>query len=398
MATIHKSTNGKGKASPFWYAAFNYRGPDGRLVRVKKSTGTADKREAQRLANELDRQANELSSGRLTVERMREALFDLTERITGESVADYTALAWLREWLEQKATTTKPRSFARYRTVIERFIVFLGNKAKGGLQHVRPADVRSYRQAEMDAGKAAHTCNLEVKIISMPFRKAQKLGIIRLNPAEGVDSLESDSERRSPFTLEQVRAILAHAPDAEWRGLIMLAFYTGARLGDCAAMRWGNVDVKAGVVNFTPMKTKRGKHGRQVFIPMHPSLHAFMKKMTAPKDGEAFLFPTLATMRLPGYSGLSRRFQDIMVTAGVSAPLARERGKARAGVTNKGREVRSLTFHSLRHTLTSLMHNAGVTAELRMQVTGHSTEEAHERYTHTELETLRGALASVPSL
>ncbi|MFZ4765940.1 MAG: hypothetical protein ACOYMN_13400 [Roseimicrobium sp.] len=44
------------------------------------------------------------------------------------------------------------------------------------------------------------------------------------------------------------------------------------------------------------------------------------------------------------------------------------------------------------------MRDAGVSPELRMQVTGHSTAEAHGRYTHTEIETLRGALASVPEL
>jgi integrase len=103
-------------------------------------------------------------------------------------------------------------------------------------------------------------------------------------------------------------------------------------------------------------------------------------------------------VKLSGNTGLSRRFHAIMDAAEVSAPLAREKGKAIEGVKSAGREVRSLTFHSLRHTLTSLMHNAGVSRELRMQVTGHATEEAHEIYTHTELETLRGALATVPSL
>lgn len=398
MAVVLKITNGAGRVSPFWYAAFNYRGADGRLRRVKKSTGTGDKREAQRIANELELKAHELATGRLTVERMRESLIELTELITGESVADYTAEGWLKEWLEQKGATAKPRTMDRYRHVIQSFLEFIGNKAKGGLQHVRPADVRAFRQKQMDAGKSSQSCNLEVKIVAMPFRKAQKLGLIKINPSEAVDALESDSERRQPFTLDQVRAILAHASNDEWRGLIMMGFYTGARLGDCATMRWGNVDLHKRVVAFTPAKTKRGKRGKQVFIPMHPTLHAFLMGLEAPDDGEAFLCPALAQVKLSGQTGLSRQFIGIMEAAGVTAPLARERGTAREGVKNAGREVRSLTFHSLRHTLTSMMHNAGVSPELRMQFTGHATEQSHERYTHTELETLRGALTGVPSL
>jgi integrase len=396
MATILHTTNGTGRASPYWYACFNFRTPDGRLCRMKKSTGTADKREAQRIANELELKAHELATGRLTVERMREALLELTERITGEAVADYTAEGWMREWLEQKKAVTKPGTFTRYRHVIDCFLAFIGKKAQRGLQHVRPGEVRAFREKQLNAGKASHSCNLEVKIISMPFRKAQKLGIIKLNPAEGVETLDCDSERRDPFTMDQVRAILAHAPDDEWRGLILLGLYTGARLGDCSRMRWEHVDLHAGVVRFTPAKTKRGNRGRVVAIPMHPTLHSHLMKLNAPDDGEAFLFPALGIAKLPGHSGLSRRFQAIMEKAGVSAPVARKRGTASHGEKNAGREVRSLTFHSLRHTLTSLMHNAGVSAELRMQVTGHSTEDSHARYTHTDVATLREALNSVP--
>ena len=320
MAIVLRITNGFGRASPYWYACFNFRAADGRLCRVKKSTGTRDRREGQRIANELELKAHELATGRLTVERMREALVELTERITGEAVADYTAEGWLREWLEQKKSVAKPRTVTRYKQVIDYCLAFIGKKAQRGLQHVRPADVRGYREKQLNAGKASHSCNLEVKIISMPFRKAQKLGIIKLNPAEGVESLTCDSERREPFTIEQVRAILARAPDEEWRGLILLGLYTGARLGDCARMRWENVDLHAGIVRFTPTKTQRGTRGRQVAIPMHAALHSFLMKLDAPDDGAAFLFPGLTAAKLPGQSGLSRRFQAIMETAGVSAP------------------------------------------------------------------------------
>lgn len=404
MAIVLRTTNGKGNVSPFYYACFNYRGADGRLVRVKKSTGSKDKREAQKLANEMELRATELAEGRLTVERMREVLVDLTERITGECIDDYTAENWLKEWLTQKEATTKPRTLERYEFVIGRFLAFLGRKAKGGIQHVRPADARAFRQLQMDAGKSSGTCNMTMKILSMPFRKAQRLGIIRLNPCEGVDALESDKERRDPFTLDQVRLLLAHAGALgeetceEWRGLILMGLYTGARLGDCVRMRWGSIDLAAATVAFAPAKTTKGKRGKKVFIPLHPSLHSYLMGLESPDDGEAFVFPKLAKMKLSGQKGISRQFLALMSAAGIVAPVARARGKAAEGVKNAGREVKALSFHSLRHTLTSLMHNAGVSAELRMQVTGHSTEEAHGTYTHTEIETLRNALANVPSL
>lgn len=418
MAIVFRSTNGKGSASPFWYMAFNYRLMDGRLVRVKKSTGCSDKRVAQRWANRLEVEMVSLAAGRVTIEKLRETLLesfdpeagplaakmmkqavaDLVQCITGETLDDYTAADWLREWLKQKSATAKIKSMVRYRTVIERFLTALGHKARAGLQHIRPVDLRKFRDAQMDAGKAPKSCNMELKIVAMPFRKAHKLGIIRINPAEAVENLEAESERREPFTIDQVRAILAHAPDNDWRGMIRFGFYTGARLSDCARMKWGNVDLHARTLTFTPAKTATKTKGRKVVQPMHEELHAWLMSQPAPDDDDAFLFPSLANVGSSGHTGLSRRFLRIMEAAGVTAPLAREKGKAREGVKSAGRIVRSLSFHSLRHTLTSLMHNAGVSPEIRMQFTGHSTEEAHERYTHTQLETLRGALASVPSL
>jgi site-specific recombinase XerD len=57
-----------------------------------------------------------------------------------------------------------------------------------------------------------------------------------------------------------------------------------------------------------------------------------------------------------------------------------------------------LSFHSLRHSFNSAMANAGVSQELRQRLTGHASKAINDRYTHTELETLRKAVGTVPSL
>ena len=45
-----------------------------------------------------------------------------------------------------------------------------------------------------------------------------------------------------------------------------------------------------------------------------------------------------------------------------------------------------------------LLANAGVTPELRMKLTGHSSERVHDGSTHHELEVLKSAMAKLPSL
>ena len=64
----------------------------------------------------------------------------------------------------------------------------------------------------------------------------------------------------------------------------------------------------------------------------------------------------------------------------------------------KGRARSSHSFHSLRHSFNSAMANAGVSQELRQRLTGHASKAVNDRYTHTELETLRKAVAVVPSV
>ena len=68
---------------------------------------------------------------------------------------------------------------------------------------------------------------------------------------------------------------------------------------------------------------------------------------------------------------------------------------ARKG-NREGRTVRTLTFHSLRHSFSSAMANAGIAEEGRMKLTGHATREVHAKYTHHELEPLRAAIAALP--
>ncbi len=191
---------------------------------------------------------------------------------------------------------------------------------------------------------------------------------------------------RQPFTIEQVQAILK-AARGDWRGVIMVALYTGARLQDVANLRWENVDLQNKWISFRAGKTKQ-----RMKLPMHEALHEFLLELPAPDSSKAFLFPTVAGKQTGGYSGLSMAFERIMDRARVRGEVVRERKG------EKGRSVNALTFHSLRHTLTSIMANAGVPVEVRQKFTGHASAEMNQHYTHHEIETLRAAVEKLPQV
>ena len=64
----------------------------------------------------------------------------------------------------------------------------------------------------------------------------------------------------------------------------------------------------------------------------------------------------------------------------------------------QGRTVRSLTFHSLRHSFNSAMANAGVAQEIRMKLTGHTSADMNKGYTHLEMESLRAGISVLSNI
>ena len=97
----------------------------------------------------------------------------------------------------------------------------------------------------------------------------------------------------------------------------------------------------------------------------------------------------MASKKPGGRHGLSESFKRIMKKAGLNLQTVQGAGL---------RKISRRTFHALRHSFTSALANEGVTEELRMKLTGHTTKAVHRGYTHHELETLRGAINKLPQL
>jgi integrase len=380
MASIHKDPRGK---SPFWYCA--YRLPNGK--RTFRSTKLTERKAADEFCRRLEYASHESKAGRLTEARAHELISEIVEQTTGEPLRNYSAQEWFTDWLEGKKATKTLSTFLKYANAVKGFLASLGPRAKLNVNQIAPRDVHRFRQGEVDAGKQPNTCNDHVKIIRMAFTLARRQGLITHNPAEAVEMLPVDSESvKQPFDLPQIKALLRNA-HGDWRGSIMAALYTGMQLKDVANLRWENVDLPNKWLSF-----KAGKTRQRIRIPMHESLHDFLLELPAPDNGKAFLFPSLAGKSTGGKSGLSMAFSRLMARANVCGEIVHERRG------ESGRTVNTLSFHSFRHTLTSIMANAGVPVEVRQKFTGHASAEMNQHYTHHEIATLRDAIAKLPML
>ena len=384
MATVVKDSR---KRSPYWYACYT----DATGRQLKKSTGQTSKAKAMEICRALQRVEMLARERALTEIKTREILSEVLERVTGEGLRVFTTRQWLEHCVKQKKKSRSRKTAARHEQMMNEFVASLGRRADLNIAAITAKDIADFRDSRERHGLAPATINLDVTILSSAFNSARKQGHVSVNPCAAIEPLPDTSERKETFTPEQVTA-LVNVAEGDWRGLILTAFYTGARLGDCANLRWKNIDLLSAIHTIRYRPRKGGKS--DVIIAIHPALEDYLLTLPAADNDEAFLFPTLADRAI---SPLSKFFKHLMEQARIKQRLIRER-QTNGEHKTKGRSVNALSFHSLRHSFSSLLANAGVREEVRMALTGHTTREVHQGYTHHELASFRDAVSLLPRI
>ena len=382
MASVHQrfQKDSNRLKSPYWHAS--YMGPDGRWI--LRSTKQTDRNQALAVAMEFERASKLARRGELVEAQAREVLKDIMKRADiGETLQSATIKAHFDGWLASKRARKSEATGERYGMAVNAFLKTLGKRANQALTSLTARDVENFLDARTAEGLSPATLNLDVKIIGGALNVARRQGLIPTNPAEAVELPDIESTERGTFTPDEVK-MLVDAADGEWKLLIPMAYYTAARLGDCCRMQWDGVDLAKETLTYTQSKT-----GKKVTVPLHPDLLARLNERAGTDRPETFIMPQLASQRVSGRRGLSESFKAIMRKAGLDLQTVDGKGK---------RKFSKRTFHSLRHTSNSEMANKGVSAEVRMGVTGHKSAREHQKYTHLEMDTRRAAVGKIPSL
>ena len=385
MASISRKPN-----SPYWMDKFR---DDQGVIRMR-STKQRERREAMRVVMTWEDAAVKARQGELTQVAVLKTLSEMSERTTGEAVQVQSVSAFFEEWLESKETLGKsPTTVARYRPVLRGFLEFIGpHRSRVGIKAIVPTEIERFRDHQVKLGKSPTTANHALRVLRAGFNAARRRGLALSNPAEAVDLLAADAEEKKPFSQGQVKALLKVA-DIEWRGMILLGYHTGIRLHDAANLTWENLDLEENVLRFEAEKTSRRakRRDRETIIYVHLDLIKYFSELPAGDEPSQPLFPTLSGLPSGSHGGLSNRFGRLMQKARIDAEL----GDKKSG---QGRQFKALSFHSLRHTFISNLANAGVSQDVRKEISGHSSDEIHRRYTHLDLSTQREAIDQLGSL
>jgi integrase len=389
MPSIHRQPG-----RPYWFCAFSIFNPETRTSRrVFRSTKTSDKRQALEICRAWHKAALKARNGKLSVDAAREVIAqgvsDVFTATNIESLPSASIKAWCETWLEAKAIEAEPSTHIRYKTIVERFVEFLGAKSKRDLATLQASDIARFRDREAK-DRSRSTANLSLKVLRVCFGEAVRQGLLTVNPGARVKFLKlRDKSARRAFTLSEIKRILkACGDDQEWRGLVLFGLYLGQRLGDLARLTWRAVNLDTGEIAFTARKT-----GRRVVLPLMQPLSDYLASLPASDNPDAYIFPNSASEKRTSH--LSHQFRKILADAGLIQPHTHERtGQGHSGA----REPSEISFHSLRHSAVTMLKASGLSDVFAREIVGHESAAVSRHYTHLSTDDLRNAMHRLPDV
>ncbi len=429
-----------------WYMLFAERDPaTGKAKRVYKSTGTADRAEAQRILDETATKygygANYSHAEHLA--KLREAAGDVEARIEQQRAAlqreaeeraaaerkaaeeraaqerDRNALTFAEAWIIYADSKKRPdsgdRTLAGYEQQYNTFAAWV--KARypkvTRLRDFSPDMAEAFID-HLDSTRSRSTRNKYLVFLRTFWRvlRWHPDAQLAVDPWEGIRTVAAtvDQVNHKDLTLDQLAAVAAvlnsTAPVPgykivnvfrygdtdirdELRALFAVGIFTGARLGDCATMKWADIDAVARTWNYEPRKTSR-KYHRRVTCAIHPTLEAVLAALPTFTSRKGYALPTLAEIYLNREpSMVTQRVQAIFRAAGIDTTAPGENGTRTRIIVG---------FHSLRHFFNAWLNNHGVNHAVADYLTCHEQGKVSATYYHENRDAIRRAILALPTL
>ena len=398
MATTYqKKVNGK-LQSPYYYAV--YYSAEGK--RISKSTGLTKKREAQRLANEWEQEQiklrkkhsqtntelvetlnaafTKLNKDNFTLDDFNEFLAKGYEIAKGEEAQSPTLKRWISEWMINKSLHIKESTLDSYKRHLKGLFKVMDDLIEKRLAYITTNDIeriqhRLISQAR-ENGTRNRSINYKMGLLKSSITDAYNKGKIHRNVGLAVKDLpEDDSYTKAPFTTEEINKLTQVASEG-WKGVILFASKTGLRIKNLIELKWRDLDIPNKEITVIPVKQRRIKKQKAQTYPITEEMMNYLNFIGIKQKG--LVFPDVASMH---ETSRPKKFDRIMRDAGVPKKVE---------LPDKQIGVRS--FHSLRHSFNTFLARGGISQEVRMQITGHASEEVNNIYTHLGVDVIKRAI------
>jgi integrase len=214
------------------------------------------------------------------------------------------------------------------------------------------------------------------------YRRLVLLGRVHENPTRGVVIPTTRTKRLhagDPADAAKIISAMREQDQCAWA----LAFYTGLRLGELRALRWGDVDEKRAVIHvrlswdakegeITP-KSTAGVRDVPILAPLRPYLVAQRVRCTWSSDPRALVLGASPRGAF-GYTGIRKRTVKALAEAGFA----------------------HVTLHEARHSFASYLAASGIGLKELTSIMGHSSVTVSlDRYGHLFAGAMAGTAAQI---
>jgi integrase len=361
------------KRGKFWYCTVIIR-KDGIDTRKVFSTKQTSKIKAKDVCDEL------LKKGLLYLDS------EIRPEIeTGYVFGDYAKSWWVLETCpyiretKMNGTALTPR--------------YIQNNKAALKNHILPAfgrkDIRKIGHLDIDKWKFSlieekhlmpKTANNILSVLNTMLKYAWRHDMIVTNPCDKVVQL-SNLNPKKRGVLEPTEVVKLFSTLDAWVSDIaylmnLLACTTGLRLGEVQALQ--PVDIK-----------------KDYILVQHSFDDKYGLKTTKTRQARAIPVrkEILAKLRMLNYGQYLFSLDDPTKPVGKGYPEEHlKRALSFIGVSRFEQKQRVITFHSWRHYLNSQLRKTGIDDNVTRQVTGHSTPEMTELYSHYSKDDLKSIL------
>lgn len=301
--------------------------------------------------------------GFLTKKEAQQHEAEMKIKLTNPSYAPPTASQrkltvqeYMAEWMERHGEANlRPSTKAGYQSNIKNHIV--PNIGDVPLSQVSPAMLDDLYRSLSEKGLSQSSIKYVHRVMSVALEHARKYHYIDSNPARDIiTKFGKQNVTPAPYTVEQMRTLLASVAGTPWELIIILGGLYGLRISEILGLRWRNVDLENGsfaVVEQMPYKL--------------PAKTFDVSEMAPVKSGERTL--PITDITLP-YFQKQRSLQenqrrlmlddyhdnDLVIAKPNGAPEHRGRVSANFGQLLRRLEMPHIRFHDTRHSAATNLH------------------------------------------